>query len=65
MCHNAQLASKNIRLDSAQAIQSQAQLIYQQVVVSRAMPMNNATQITEAERTLIQNWVFSGAAILP
>jgi len=65
MCHNAQLASKNIRLDSAQAIQSQAQLIYQQVVVSRAMPMNNATQITEAERTLIQNWVLSGAATLP
>lgn len=65
MCHNAQLASKNIRLDSAQAIQSQAQLIYQQVVVSRAMPMNNATQITEAERTLIQSWVMSGAATLP
>jgi uncharacterized membrane protein len=65
MCHNAQLASKNIRLDSAQAIQSQAQLIYQQVVVSRVMPMNNATQITEAERTLIHNWVLSGAATLP
>ena len=65
MCHNAQLASKNIRLDSAQAIQSQAQLIYQQVVVSRVMPMNNATQITEAERTLIQSWVMSGAATLP
>ncbi len=55
-CHNAQLASKNIRLDSEQALQSHAPLIYQQVVVTRAMPLNNANGITEAERSLLGRW---------
>jgi uncharacterized membrane protein len=61
MCHNAQLASKNIRLDSPQAIQANAQLIYQQAVVLKAMPMNNATGITEAERATLGRWFKAGA----
>ncbi len=62
MCHNAQLASKNIRLDSSQAIQANAQLIYQQAVVLKTMPMNNATGITEAERATLGQWFKAGAA---
>ncbi len=56
MCHNAQLASKNVALHEPQLITGQAQAIYQQTVVLKAMPMNNATQITDAERELIGRW---------
>jgi uncharacterized membrane protein len=34
---------------------------YQQVVVTKIMPMNNATGISEAERLLIKQWFESGA----
>ena len=62
LCHNAQLMSKNVRLDSADEIAKHAQTIYQQVVVLKAMPMNNATQITDAERALIGRWFTAGAS---
>ena len=62
LCHNAQLMSKNVRLDSADEIAKHAQTIYQQVVVLKAMPMNNATQITGAERALIGRWFTAGAS---
>jgi uncharacterized membrane protein len=32
-------------------------------VVSRIMPMNNATGITEAERTLVKRWYEGGASV--
>jgi uncharacterized membrane protein len=52
---------KNIRLDSPQNVKAYAQYMYQQVVVTRLMPMNNATGITEAERQLIKQWFEGGA----
>jgi uncharacterized membrane protein len=55
-CHGASMQMKNVRLDSPALLNQHAQAIYQQVVVSRAMPMNNATGMTEAERLLIQQW---------
>jgi uncharacterized membrane protein len=61
MCHGAQVQMKNVRLDSAEGVRQHAQSIYQQVVVARLMPMNNATGITEAERALIAQWFQSGA----
>lgn len=61
MCHGAQLQSKNVRLDSPEELARHAQSVYQQTVVLRAMPMNNATQITEDERALIKRWFDSGA----
>ena len=60
-CHGAQVQMKNIRLDSAALNEGQAQAIYQQVVVTRAMPINNATGITEQERATIKQW-FEGRA---
>ena len=63
MCHNAQLQSKNVRLDTAEDIGRHAQAMYQQAVVLKAMPMNNATQITDAERALIGRWFESGAPV--
>ena len=60
-CHGAQLQMKNVRLDSPQLARQHAQSIYQQVVVTRTMPMNNATGITEAERGLLKQWFEAGA----
>jgi uncharacterized membrane protein len=61
MCHGAQVQMKNVRLDSPAALTQHAQAVYQQAVVSRIMPMNNATGITDAERALIGRWFSSGA----
>lgn len=61
MCHGVALQSKGVRLDSPAELQRHAQAVYQQAVVTRQMPMNNATGITEAERALIGQWFLSGA----
>ena len=53
------MANKNIRFDSDDLIQSQQALIYQQAVVSKIMPMNNATGITEEERNILGAWYKS------
>ncbi len=63
MCHGEQVQMKNVRLDSPAEVQRHAQAVYQQAVVSKAMPMNNATGITEAERALLQQWYLAGAAV--
>ena len=61
MCHNAQLANKGVALDSAEGIEQHAQALYQQAVVQKTMPLNNATQITDAERALLGRWFEAGA----
>jgi uncharacterized membrane protein len=61
MCHNAQVISKNIQLHTPELIVKNAQAMYQQAVVTRIMPMSNATQITEEERAKIGAWVMAGA----
>jgi uncharacterized membrane protein len=52
---------KNVRVDSPQALSSHAQAVYQQVVVSKIMPMNNSTNITDAERDIVKRWFEGGA----
>lgn len=64
-CHGAQVQMKNLRFDTAAAVQHNAQNIYQQVVVQKLMPLNNATGMTEAERALLQSWYQGGAAVAP
>ena len=54
---------KSVRLDSSVSLKQHAQAVYQQVVVTRLMPMNNATAITDAERALIGRWFEQGAKI--
>ncbi len=63
MCHNAQLQNKGIALHTPALIGQHAQAVYQQAVVLKLMPMNNATGITEAERALIKRWFEAGAAL--
>ena len=63
MCHGEQVQMKNVRLDSKALVSQHAQSIYQQVVVSKIMPMNNATGITDAERLLVKQWFEAGAKV--
>jgi uncharacterized membrane protein len=63
MCHGEALQSKGVRLDSAEALKQHAQMVYQQVVVMKLMPMNNATGITDAERALFAKWFEAGARV--
>ena len=63
MCHGEQVQMKNVRLDSPEAVAKNAQMVYQQAVVSRLMPMNNATGISDAERGLIKQWFESGGHV--
>ena len=63
MCHGAQVQMKNVRLDSPEGLKLHAQNVYQQAVVSKIMPMNNSTGITDAERLVIKQWFEAGAKI--
>jgi len=63
MCHGEQVQMKNVRLDSADQVKLHAQNVYQQAVVTKQMPMNNATGITDDERALIGRWFQSGAKV--
>jgi uncharacterized membrane protein len=61
VCHNDQVQNKNVALHTPELVQQHAQAVFQQVAVLRLMPMNNATQITEAERDLVRRWYEAGA----
>ncbi|MBC7995648.1 MAG: urate hydroxylase PuuD [Rhizobacter sp.] len=61
MCHNEQLASKAIQLHTPELLARNAQSVYQQAVVLKLMPMNNATQMTAEERDLVKRWFEAGA----
>ncbi|MBX3609120.1 MAG: urate hydroxylase PuuD [Hydrogenophaga sp.] len=63
MCHGEALQSKGVRLDSPVELQRHAQAVYQQAVVARTMPLNNATGITDDERALIGQWFLAGAKV--
>lgn len=56
-------APKGIMLDTPERIARNAPNIYAQAVVSRAMPLGNATGITEAERQALASWVQGGAKL--
>jgi uncharacterized membrane protein len=63
MCHGEQVQMKNVRFDTPDGVKQHALGIYQQAVVTKQMPMNNATGITEAERATIKRWYEAGAAL--
>jgi uncharacterized membrane protein len=63
MCHGEALQSKGVRLDQPAAVKQHAQMIHQQVVVMKAMPLNNATGLTDAERALFAKWFTDGAKV--
>ena len=63
-CHGEAVQMKNLRLDSAESVKSHAQQIYQQVVVTKIMPLSNATQMTDTERHMVARW-FEGQGSRP
>jgi uncharacterized membrane protein len=63
LCHSATLPNKGIAFDSPASIKRHAQQLYQQAVVLKLMPLNNATQITAAERDLLKRWYEEGARV--
>jgi uncharacterized membrane protein len=62
MCHGEALQSKGMRFDRVEDLRQHAALIHQQAVVTRQMPLNNATGMTDAERALLARWFQAGAA---
>jgi uncharacterized membrane protein len=65
-CHSAKpslmpSAPKGVVLDNPEQIKGKAQLIYQQVVQQKLMPLGNMTNITDAERATIAQWYEAGA----
>ena len=55
------VAPKGVMFDTQAEIVANANRAYEQVVVTRAMPLGNVTGITDSERELIGRWVRSGA----
>ena len=55
------VAPKGVMFDTQAEIVANASRAYEQVVVTKAMPLGNVTGITDAERELIGRWVRSGA----
>jgi uncharacterized membrane protein len=56
-------APQGIRFDTPQEIASQAALIQTVAVQSKLMPLNNKTNMTDAERRLLGAWIAQGAKI--
>ena len=59
ICHGEAVQQKGLRFDSEDQVKTHAQLIYQQVVVNKLMPLGNATQMTDTERAMVARW-FEG-----
>ena len=50
-----------VLLNSPDGLLKNAQRVYQQVVVTRMMPLGNITQMTDQERAIVAAWVAAGA----
>jgi uncharacterized membrane protein len=67
-CHSAQPtddvwknAPAGVMLDTPEQIKRLAPRIKERAVISRTMPLQNKTGITQAERDLIGDWIDQGA----
>jgi uncharacterized membrane protein len=54
-----------IAFDTPEQIQARAAAIEEQAVRTRAMPLGNATEMTDAERELLGRWIAQGAKVEP
>lgn len=69
-CHSATptddvftTAPKGVTFDTPAEISSQAELIYQNAVLTSYMPLGNKTGMTEEERELLGRWIAQGAQV--
>jgi uncharacterized membrane protein len=58
-CHSGVSAPQGVRLETRAQIESRARQIEQQAVVTKAMPLGNATKMTQDERDALARWVAS------
>ena len=63
LCHNAEVNNKGVMLHTPELIAKNAQAMYQQAVVLKAMPFGNATQMTAEERAALGRWFEAGAKV--
>ena len=63
ICHGEAVQQKGVALQSPELLRQHAQQVYQQTVVLRLMPFNNATQMTDDERALLKRWFEAGAPV--
>jgi uncharacterized membrane protein len=54
-----------IAFDTPDQIQARAAAIEEQAVRTRAMPLGNVTDMTDAERELLGRWIAQGAKVAP
>ncbi len=54
---------KGLVLESPEQVRANARRMYQQVVVTRVMPLGNQTGMTDTERELIARWFRAGAPL--
>ncbi len=69
-CHSAnptddtyKVAPNGVMYDTPDAIVAKKDLIMQRVVVTKTMPQNNKTNITEEERNTLRCWIEQGASL--
>jgi uncharacterized membrane protein len=65
-CHSAHPTlmpspAKGVLLDTPEQLSAHAQLVYQQAVQQKLMPLGNVTQMTDDERAIIAKWFEGGA----
>ncbi len=68
VCHSAKptddvnkVAPNGVMYDTPEQIVTKKDLIMQRVVITKTMPQNNKTNITQEERDLIRCWIEQGA----
>ena len=69
-CHSAtptddvnKVAPNGVMYDTPEAIVAKKDLIMQRVVITKTMPQNNKTNITEEERNTLRCWIEQGAKL--
>ena len=55
------VAAAGVAFDSPREIEAWAPRIYERAVVTRTMPLGNATNMTDAERDMLAQWFADGA----
>jgi uncharacterized membrane protein len=62
-CHSGASPPKGIRLETPEEIAAQADAIEKVAVLTKVMPLGNATKMTDAERELLGRWIREGAQV--
>lgn len=66
MCHSAsggQSPRAGVAMDTPDQIKARAERIRARAVSTQSMPQGNATQMTEAERKTLGDWIAQGASL--